>query len=76
MVEWFSLEQHMNESLELWSAPWHSLQRTLADTLGAEMTRLIARIPVAAGVQEATPSAPSWLARARIPIQPVACRGP
>jgi hypothetical protein len=69
-------ERHMNETLELWSAPWHSLQRNLADRQAAEMSRIIAGIAVAGGAQPGTDAAPSWLARARMPIQPVAGRGP
>jgi hypothetical protein len=66
----------MNETLELWSAPWHSLQRTLADTLGKEMSRVIAGIAVPAGAPQSANAAPSWLARARSEIQHVAGRGP
>jgi hypothetical protein len=66
----------MNDTLELWSAPWHSLQRSLADSLGTEMSRIIAGIAVAAGAQQTTETAPSWLARARTRIQHVAGRGP
>ena len=54
----------MNETLELWSAPWHSLQRNLADRLAAEMSRIIAGIAVAGGAQPGTDAAPS-LARPR-----------
>ncbi len=63
----------MNDTLELWSAPWHSLQRSLAETLGIELSRLIA---AAAAPHEPADTASSWLARARTPIQPVAGRGP
>jgi len=66
----------MNETLELWSAPWHSLQRSLADTLGKEMSRVIVGIAAAAGAPQSANATPSWLARARTPIQHVAGRGP
>ncbi len=66
----------MNDTLELWSAPWHSLQRSLADSLGTEMSRIIAGIAVAAGAEHGTDGAPSWLARARTQIQHAAGRGP
>jgi len=66
----------MNDTLELWSAPWHSLQRSLADSLGTEMSRIIAGIAVAAGAEHGTDSTPSWLARARTQIQHAAGRGP
>jgi hypothetical protein len=60
----------MNEIFELWSLPWHLLQRSLANELR----------PVCGPVDPSTaaPTAPlslSWLARARAPVQVVATRG-
>jgi hypothetical protein len=67
----------MNDIFELWSLPWHALQRSLADTFGNEANatlaaslsssnsrrlRAAAGAPVAAG---APAGASSWLVRAR-----------
>jgi hypothetical protein len=60
----------MNEPLELWSLPWHLLQRNLADGVPV--------IPHAADAKSASPNASrtvSWLARARASTQPLARRG-
>lgn len=60
----------MNENFELWSLPWHLLQRSLADELR----------PVSGHIDPSTASPASarplsWLARARAPVQVVAGRG-
>jgi hypothetical protein len=65
----------MNETLELWSAPWHSLQRSLAATLGTEMSRLIAGVGVSVPTEREPTGVPTWLARARLQIKHVAGRG-
>jgi hypothetical protein len=60
----------MNEQLEVWSLPWHLLQRSLADTVPV--------IPHAVDVKGASQPASlslSWLARARAPVQLLARRG-
>lgn len=49
----------MNDFLEMWSLPWHALQRRLAMSVGTDADRQ-AREPAAAG----DPDAGSWLMRA------------
>ena len=51
----------MNDACEMWSLPWHSLQRSLADTFTA--------VPVARQTPM-TACAGSWLARARTRTAP------
>lgn len=57
----------MNDIFELWSQPWHALQRSLADSFRAE-------VPSGAGLNlqssgdraVAAPAGSSWLMRARL----------
>jgi len=53
----------MNDIFELWSLPWHALQRSLANGFGAETAISAPVNPPGSGVRVA--AAPvSWLARA------------
>jgi hypothetical protein len=74
-------ERAVNEDLELWSLPWHALQRRLADGFHAEAARLATRTGGAATGWMFTggtgPRAPravldttSWMARARMTLSP------
>lgn len=65
----------MNEILEMWSLPWHALQRSLAIKAGSEA----AWSPVAGRTLQNS-SNPlgaqvSWLVRAQARMQPLARRG-
>jgi len=53
----------MNDIFEIWSLPWHALQRRLAAGVGAEAAARHATNPRGAGVGVAVPAS-SWLARA------------
>lgn len=53
----------MNEVLELWSLPWHDLQRSLAKTFAAETTPHPDSPGVAGTIRAATTH--SWLGKAR-----------
>jgi hypothetical protein len=55
----------MNDVWEMWSLPWHALQRSLAKSFGAETP---AGPPAGSGPKDARPLAEqggSWLVRAR-----------
>jgi hypothetical protein len=52
----------VNDILELWSLPWHALQRSLAKGFGSD-SALVGREP--AGVKVKVSEATSWLVRAR-----------
>jgi hypothetical protein len=65
----------MNEICELWSLPWHELQRSLADSLAGQAAPIVAGILLARNSQSFTAGATSWLARARAQVQQVAGRG-
>jgi len=54
----------MNETFELWSAPWHALQRSLANGSAGQAAVGAAPHPRPRARVEA-PSAVSWLMRAR-----------
>ncbi len=56
----------MNEMFEMWSLPWHALQRSLADAFGADtdIGAVSTSKPIAGHAQN-VPVAASWLARAR-----------
>jgi hypothetical protein len=64
----------MNEMLELWSLPWHALQRSLAEAFGVEAPAASATGPAAAALRTepgVSPSAEplSWLARAHLQLR-------
>ena len=63
----------MNEISELWSLPWHELQRSLANSIAAQAAPVVAGFMLARYAQNA--AAPSWLARARTRIRQSAGRG-
>ena len=65
----------MNEISELWSLPWHELQRSLANGIAVPAAPLAAGIILARKAQQAAAAAPSWLARARAQVQQSAVRG-
>jgi len=54
----------MNETFEMWSAPWHALQRSLANGFAGEAA-VAAAADRQPGARGAAPSAVSWLMRAR-----------
>jgi len=61
----------MNDTCEMWSLPWHALQRNLALGLGGEA---IVHSPVtvqAVTVQSAAVGANSWLGRALLRVTPL-----
>jgi hypothetical protein len=68
------------ERIEIWSLPWHVLQRSLANDV-APLAQPSAAPGVTATAQATTTAAPaapvslSWLARARAPVHFVARRG-
>jgi hypothetical protein len=55
----------MNDISELWSLPWHALQRSLAETFGAEPTVAVAK-PRPLNPQNISLSTGNWLVRARV----------
>jgi hypothetical protein len=56
----------MNDICEVWSMPWHALQRNLALALGGDVAGHSGRTRAAAlNVQAAGVSAGSWLSRAQ-----------
>lgn len=72
----------MNEMLELWSLPWHALQRSLAEALGVEAPAAPAApaasatgpAPAAAALRKESGVGPSaeplsWLARAHLQLR-------
>jgi hypothetical protein len=59
----------MNDVLEFWSLPWHTLQRSLANGFGAEAGEVAT--PASASRGTAAPGANgTWLARARKGLRP------
>jgi len=60
----------MNDQIELWSLPWHLLQRSLAK----ELQPVFKPVDPTELSQSASRSL-SWLARARAPVHFVARRG-
>jgi hypothetical protein len=64
----------MNEISELWSFPWHELQRSLANGIAVQAAPVVAGLMLARKAQQAA-AAPSWLARARAQVQRSAGRG-
>jgi len=54
----------MNDMFEIWSLPWHALQRRLAKGVGAEAAANATTNPPNAGARVAAAPASSWLTRA------------
>jgi hypothetical protein len=54
----------MNDILELWSQPWHALQRSLALSFGVESAAMAPGDPQPASARAAGTPADSWLVRA------------
>jgi len=54
----------MNDILELWSQPWHALQRSLAVSFGVESAAIASGNPRPTAAREAGMPAGSWLVRA------------
>jgi hypothetical protein len=61
----------MNDTCELWSLPWHALQRNLALGLGGDALAHGGGALKAANVQDFTVYANSWLGRARLRVAPL-----
>ena len=61
----------MNDTCEMWSLPWHALQRNLAFGLGGEVIVQSAATVKGVNVQSAATAANSWLGRARLRVAPV-----
>jgi hypothetical protein len=62
----------MNDTFEMWSLPWHALQRNLASRLGGDAIIHSAAVTVTAvNAQNAAVAANSWLGRARLRVAPV-----
>jgi hypothetical protein len=61
----------MNDTCEMWSLPWHALQRTLALGLGGDAPAHTGATVTAVNVQSATAYANSWLGRARLRVAPL-----
>jgi hypothetical protein len=55
----------MNDIFELWSLPWHALQRSLAETFGAESAVHSAFTSKSLNSRNLPTPASSWLVRAR-----------
>jgi hypothetical protein len=74
----------MNHSCEMWSRPWHALQKNLAAGLGGDLPESSAAVlkaldvrgvaKVQAGVKTRSFAVPanSWLSRVRHPTPPAA----
>jgi hypothetical protein len=60
----------MNDTCEMWSLPWHALQRNLALALGGEAIVHSAVTVQAVTVQSAAVGANSWLGRALLRVTP------
>jgi len=58
----------MNDMCEMWSQPWHALQRNLASGKGVEAAAHPAAKLRAVNMQIGTVAADSWLARARLRV--------
>lgn len=67
----------MHDTCEMWSLPWHALQRNLALGLGGDASA--ANVPVkavgatirAVNVQSTAMHSNSWLGRARLRVAPL-----
>jgi hypothetical protein len=55
----------MNDTCEMWSLPWHALQRNLARGIGADAVGHSAATLKGANVPSVAVSANSWLSRAK-----------
>jgi hypothetical protein len=55
----------MNEVFDLWSLPWHALQRSLAETFRTEAASKAPAKPKLLISQIAQTTGSNWLARAR-----------
>lgn len=55
----------MSGILELWSEPWHALQRTLAQRLGLDETPMYSPARPAPTARVGTAACGTWIARAR-----------
>jgi hypothetical protein len=65
------MERQMNDICEMWSLPWHALQRNLALGLGGNAAGHSAPALKSASVQNVAVSANSWLSRARRQAAPL-----
>lgn len=54
----------MNKTVEVWSMPWHALQRNLAESFGTQAGKPVAA-PKYPRTHVPTAAAVSWLVRAR-----------
>lgn len=64
----------MNDIFELWSLPWHALQRSLALSFGAEAAAMAPGNAQSTPARAAAPTG-SWLARAlSVTAQPASTR--
>jgi hypothetical protein len=61
----------MNDTCEMWSLPWHALQRNLALRLGGDVPAHSGAAVKAANVQIGDVAANSWLGRARLRVAPL-----
>ena len=55
----------MNKTIEVWSMPWHALQRNLAEAFGTQAIGKPAAAPKSPRTHVPTAAAVSWLVRAR-----------
>jgi hypothetical protein len=60
----------MNEIVEIWSLPWHALQRNLARGIGEAAMRNAAPVRKAVPLRGFAISTDSWLSRIQNPRQP------
>jgi hypothetical protein len=61
----------MSDTCEMWSLPWHALQRNLAMSLDGKAVVYSAVTVKAVNVQSATVGTNSWLGRARLRATPL-----
>jgi hypothetical protein len=61
----------MNDTCEMWSLPWHALQRNLALELGGDASAHSSATIKAVSVQSAAAYTNSWLGRARLRVAPL-----
>lgn len=54
----------MNDIFDLWSLPWHALQRSLASSFGAEAAAITRGNPQSTAARVAATPSSSWLVRA------------
>jgi len=64
----------MNEIFELWSLPWHALQRSLANGFVADASIGEPASPARLGHGDPAARAGSWLARARSVAPPASAQ--